>query len=82
MMSAVLSWGVTPFSGSFRLESGPTDRVVRLGMAAAKILVSHIQMATFLDSDSLFAGRAVASQHMQHHDERTHDEAYRTSLKV
>lgn len=54
-IKAVLSWGVTPFSGSLRLDSGPTDRVVRLGMAAAKILVSQIQIATFLEMASLHA---------------------------
>jgi len=52
---AVLSWGLTPLSGSFKLDSGPTDLVVRLGMAAAKILVNHIHMATFRDSASLQA---------------------------
>uniref|UniRef100_A0A8H7NFQ0 Uncharacterized protein n=1 Tax=Bionectria ochroleuca TaxID=29856 RepID=A0A8H7NFQ0_BIOOC len=52
-ISPVLSWGLTPFSGSFKLESGPTDLVVKLGMAAANILVSHIQMATFRESASL-----------------------------
>lgn len=52
-IKAVLSWGVTPLSGSFRLDKGPTDLVVKPGMAAANILVSHIQMATFLESASL-----------------------------
>lgn len=51
-IKAVLSWGVTPFSGSFKLDSGPTALVVRLGMAAANILVSHIQMATLRDNAS------------------------------
>lgn len=52
-MSAVLSWGLTPFSGSFKLERGPTDLVVRLGIAAAKILVRHIHIATLRDRASL-----------------------------
>lgn len=52
-MNLVLSCGLTPLSGSFRLDRGPTERVVRLGIAAAKILVSHIQMATFLERASL-----------------------------
>ena len=55
-MSAVLSWGVTPLSGSFRLARGPMDRVVRLGMAAAKSLVSHIHTSTLLDNVSLADG--------------------------
>jgi hypothetical protein len=54
-IKAVLSCGVTPFSGSLRLDKGPTDLVVRLGIAAAKILVSQIQIATFLDTASLYA---------------------------
>lgn len=52
-IKAVLSWGVTPFSGSCRLDNGPTDLLVKLGMAAANILVSHIHIATFLDKASL-----------------------------
>jgi hypothetical protein len=56
VMSAVLSWGVTPLSGSLRLARGPMDRVVRLGMAAAKSLVSHIQTSTLLESVSLTDG--------------------------
>jgi hypothetical protein len=52
-MSAVLSCGVTPLSGSFRLAKGPMDLVVRLGMAAAKSRVSHIQTSTLLDRVSL-----------------------------
>lgn len=55
-IKAVLSWELTPLSGSFKLERGPTDLVVRLGIAAAKILVSQIQMATLRDSVSLEAG--------------------------
>ena len=58
-MSAVLSCGLTPLSGSLRLDSGPTDLVVKLGIAAAKILVSHIQMATFVDNASLYRVRSV-----------------------
>lgn len=60
-MSAVLSCGVTPLSGSFRLDSGPTDRLVRVGMAAAKILVSQIQMETLHDNASLQMGMEVSA---------------------
>ena len=52
-ISAVLSCGLTPFSGSFKLERGPTDLVVRLGIAAANTLVSHIQMAILQERASL-----------------------------
>lgn len=60
-MSAVLSWGLTPLSGSFKLDRGPTDLVVKLGIAAAKILVSHIQIATFVDNASLYSLKLVGS---------------------
>ena len=49
----MLSCAVTPFSGSLRLDSGPTERVVRLGTAAAKILVSQSQISTLTDRASL-----------------------------
>jgi len=53
VIKAVLSWGVTPLSGSLRLARGPMDRVVKLGIAAAKSLVSHIQTSTLLERVSL-----------------------------
>lgn len=59
-MQEVLSWGLTPFSGSLRLDKGPTERVVKLGIAAAKMRVSHIHIATFRDSASLGAEVSIA----------------------
>lgn len=60
-IKAVLSCGVTPLSGSFKLDNGPTERLVRVGMAAAKILVSQIHMETLQDNASL--RKAGTSKH-------------------
>jgi hypothetical protein len=53
MIKDVLSLRGTSLSGSLRLVSGPTERAVRLGIAAANIRVNQTQIATFLDRVSL-----------------------------